>query len=315
MRPSNSLRRGRLTRGAIFVSCLIAPLGAAHAQASPPPRRHEVRADDGHQLVLWEKRPPGTPRGEIVLLHGRTWSALPNFDLHARGQRVSLMDALVAKGYAVYALDQRGYGSTARDATGWLTPERAAADAESVADWVAARAPLARRPGLLGYSRGSATAMLAAQRHPEKLSALIMYAPYHNVVKPPEVAREPAVPPRTSTTAAGAAEDFLTPDSTPAGVKDAYVKAATASDPVRADWRHEEQFNALDPAAVHIPTLVIHGERDPHANAAGLPVFYSRLGAVDRWWVVLASADHVAHLERQSAFVQAVVSFVERNRR
>ena len=128
-----------------------------------------MRADDGHRLVLWEKRPVRAARGEIVLLHGRTWSALPNFDLRVTGQHVSLMDALVARGYAVYALDQRGYGSTARDTTGWLTPDRAAADAGVVADWVASHAPHARRPALFGYSRGSATAMLVAQRHPEKV--------------------------------------------------------------------------------------------------------------------------------------------------
>jgi pimeloyl-ACP methyl ester carboxylesterase len=312
----SSAHRARLARTALFVSCIAtAATGAAQAQASPAPRKNDVRADDGHTLVLWEKRPAGTPRGEIILLHGRTWSALPNFDLHVKGKSVSLMDAFVAKGYAVYALDQRGYGSTSRDATGWLTPERAAADAEAVADWVAARAPQSRRPALFGYSRGSATVMLAAQRHPEKLSALILYGPYHNVVKPPEIPAEPRVPPRARTTAEGAAEDFITPDSTPAGVKEAYIKAATTSDPVRVDWRHEEQFNALNPAAVHVPTLVIHGERDPYAAEAALPVFFSRLAAVDRSWVVLASADHVAHLERQGVFVQEVVGFLERGRR
>ena len=60
------------------------------------------------------------------------------------------------------------------------------------------------------------------------------------------------------------------------------------------------------------PVLLINGERDPYANAAGLPAFFSRLTGVDRRWVVLANADHAAHLERQAAFVNAVVSFMER---
>ena len=292
-------------------SLVFAGLLAA-SPIAPSLRRHDVRADDGHHLVLWEKRPSGSPKGEIVLLHGRTWSGLPNFDLHAPGQRVSVMDALVADGYAVYALDQRGYGATARDATGWLTPERAAADAEAVADWVAAHAPNARRPALLGYSQGSATAMLAAQRHPEKLSALILYAPFFNISNPPKVPPVSSAPARAATTAAGAGEDFLSAESTPPGVKDAYVRAATRSDPVRTDWRHEEQFNALDPASIHTPTLIIHGERDPYAAAAGLPAFYAKFGSVDRTWVVLANADHVAHLERTAAFVHAVAGFLDR---
>ena len=315
MRSSNFLRCTRLARAAILVAWLATPSGPADAQAPSSPSRHDVRADDGHTLVLWEKHPAATARGEIVLLHGRTWSALPNFDLHAPGQDVSLMDALVARGYAVYALDQRGYGSTSRDKTGWLTPDRAERDAANVADWVAARAPNTRRPVLFGYSRGSATVMLAAQRHPEKISALILYGFYYDIAKTPALIPEPASPPRERTTAAGAAEDFITPDSTPAGVKEAYVKSATTLDPVRVDWRREETFSELDPAAVTTPTLVINGERDPYAAGGNIPAFLSKLAAVDRWWVVLASSDHVAHLERRAAFVQVLVSFVERNRR
>ena len=80
-------------------SLVAAPL---HAQSTPILERREVRAD-GHPLTVWSKRPPTTAKGAIVLLHGRTWSARPNFDLHVAGQRVSLMDAIVARGYAVYA--------------------------------------------------------------------------------------------------------------------------------------------------------------------------------------------------------------------
>jgi pimeloyl-ACP methyl ester carboxylesterase len=300
-------------RLSVAATVLVALAHISLAQTAHAPERHAVRADDGHTLVLWEKHPAGLTRGEIVLVHGRTWSALPNFDLHATGRNVSLMDALVARGYDVYALDQRGYGSTARDKTGWLTPDRAEKDAENVVDWVAARAPGNRRPALFGYSRGSATVMLAAQRHPEKISALVLYGFYYDITRQPDLIPEPSSPPRERTTEAGAAEDFITPDSTPPGVKEAYVKSATTLDPVRVDWRREEQFKELDAAAVHTPTLVINGERDPYAAGGNIPAFLSKLGTVDRWWVVLASADHVAHLERQAAFVQALVSFMERD--
>lgn len=263
-------------------------------------------------LVFWEKRPGAVPRGEIVLLHGRTWSALPNFDLHVPGQRVSLMDALVAEGYAVYALDQRGYGATKRDASGWLTPTRAADDVAAVTDWVAAHSLKFRRPTVLGYSRGSATAMLAAQKYPKRIAALIMYAPYYNTTDRPVPPEEPRVPPMARTADTAAAEDFISPDSTPAGVKAAYVKAATTADPVRVDWRREGEFNALDPAALRVPTMLIHGERDPYAKEAALPAFFATIATSDKWWVVLAGGDHVVHLERQAAFVAALTGFLQR---
>ena len=249
------------------------------------------------------------------MLHGRTWSALPNFDLQVSGQHVSTMDALVAQGYAVYALDQRGYGSTPRDATGWLTPNRAARDAENVVDWVTDRAPGKRRPVLFGYSRGSATVMLAAQRVPSKISGLILYGFYYDITNPPEKVDEPEQPPRAKTTKEAAAEDFITPESTPRGVKEAYVRDAVRTTPVRPDWRKEEQFAELDPAKITVPTLVINGERDPIASAAELPVFFSQVGTVDKWWIVLENADHVAHLERTNAFVQALTSFMARPKR
>ncbi len=280
--------------------------------AQSPPTRSNVRTDDGFGLVVWSKRPVGVPRGELILLHGRTWSALPNFDLQVTGRNVSLMDAFVAEGFAVYAVDQRGYGATPRDRTGWLTPDRAARDAQNVADWVASQAPNHRRPAMLGYSRGSMTAMLAAQRHHGLLAALVLYGFAHDITAVLEAEKEPARPPREKTTAEGAGEDFITPDSTPAGVKEAYVRAALHYDPIRVDWRREHQWAELDSKLLHTPTLLINGERDPVAEAGNIPEFLARTTELDREWVVLAHSDHVAHLERQKAFVRAVSSFIDR---
>jgi alpha-beta hydrolase superfamily lysophospholipase len=281
------------------------------AQSAPILERREVRVD-GHPLSVWSKRPPTEPRGAILLVHGRTWSARPNFDLRVPDSptNASLMDALVARGYAVYALDQRGYGGTPRDTSGWLTPDRAERDVSAVLDWVRARQAAGngtrpRRepaaPVLLGYSRGAQVAMLVAQRHPQQLSGLVLYG-----------YPDPGARPRRRTTAAAAGEDFLSPAATPPGVKEAYVRTATLMDSIRADWRQESQFAAIDPAHVHTPTLLLDGERDPYANASNHPAFFARLGTADRWWVVLPGADHVAHLETPAAFVHALVAFIER---
>ena len=295
-----------------FALALLPPAGAG-AQSAPLLERREVRVD-GHPLTVWSKRPPTRARGSILLVHGRTWSSRPNFDLAVPGLHVSLMDALVARGYAVYALDQRGYGGTPRDSSGWLTPDRAERDASAVLDWVTGREsqPLRpRRPALLGYSRGSQVAMLVAQRHPEKMSGLVLYG-FPQPPGPVAARTDPALPLRQHTTAAAAGEDFITPASTPPGVKEAYVRMATVTDSVRVDWRSESEFSVLDPRLVRVPTLLLDGERDPYANAAGHPAFFARLGTADRWWVVLPGVDHAAHLETQGAFVNALVAFLDR---
>lgn len=304
-----------MSRSRFLLLASVAVLASsAHAQPSPLLERREVRAD-GHPLTVWSKRPATPARGAILLLHGRTWSARPNFDLQLPGKSVSLMDAFAARGYAAYALDQRGYGGTPRDGTGWLTPDRAERDVATVLDWVATREsrPLRPRlPALLGYSRGAMTAMLVAQRHPEKLAAVVLYGFPYDVAAPHAVPNDPATPPRARTTALAAGEDFITPQATLPGLKEAYVRSAIATDSVRVDWRQENEFDALDPRALRTPTLLLSGERDPYANAANLPAFFPRIATADRWWVILPGVDHAAHLETPDAFVNAVVDFLER---
>lgn len=283
---------------------------------APALHRDTVRSDDGLPLTVWSKRPARRPAGTLLLLHGRTWSALPNFDLQVRGQQVSLMDALTRRGYEVFALDQRGHGATPRDSSQYLTPERAAEDALVVLRWISAHRPASGRPVLVGYSQGSLTAMLAATTDSTALSALVLYGFPLDLSDTTRraMAESPARLERRATTIAGAEEDFLTPESTPAGVKAAYGRAAVAADPVRTDWRGERSFLAMDPGALRTPVLVLNGERDPYAGRAHLAGFVARVHDVDRAWVVLAHADHVAHLERQDAFANAIVAFLSRNR-
>jgi len=284
----------------------------ACAPCGKAPSKHIVSAD-GHPITVWAKR-PASPRGAILLVHGRRWSALPNFDLRVPGEQRSVMDAFAASGYAAYAVDLRGYGATSRDSTGWLTPDRAAADVAAVLDWIA-RQEQDRRPVLLGYSRGSTIALLVAQRHPEKLSALVLYAfPVHiDSMRP--VRPDPASPPRARNTREGAAEDFITPGAVSPALRAAYVNAAIAADPITVDWARMHEFNAMDPAAVRIPTLLIAGARDPLAAGTSHSRLFTRLGTDDRSWIVLPEADHAAHIETShDAFIQAVTTFLSRPR-
>lgn len=131
----------------LFLCCLF---GSQAALAQDGPVRHRVESD-GHGMVVWEKAPVA-PKSVILLVHGRTWSTRPDFDLQVPGEDLSLMDGLVEKGIAVYGVDLRGYGETPRDESGWLTPRRAAADVANVLRWMAARHPEFAKPYLFGWS-------------------------------------------------------------------------------------------------------------------------------------------------------------------
>lgn len=297
---------------------LLAMLGACAGQTVTPgtPHRFTVTADN-HPLALWA-REVAQPKGAVLLLHGRTWSALPDFDLRVDGsEKYSVMRALNEKGYSAYALDMRGYGSTPRDASGWLTPDRAAADVASALEWIAHHGDkTARPPALLGWSQGSRVAHLTAQRHPELISDLVLFGYPVDPAKSTPVVNSPATPPRESNDRARAISDFISPAVTPQPVIEAYVRAALAADPVRVDWRDQQQFNELDPAKLRMPTLLMHGERDPLAPIAAQARVFTALGNPDRQWVILAGGDHAALIEDTApAFIAAIVAFLDRPRR
>lgn len=277
--------------------------------------RIELVADDGHTLALWGKTPPA-PRGMILLLHGRTWSALSNFDLQVAGTPRSVMDAFVYAGYAVYALDQRGYGASPRDASGWLTPTRASADAFAAATLISRRHPGFAAPVVVGYSMGSLTALFAVQQHPSAFSKLVLYGfPVDpDVVQLRGQASVTAVPARAATTSKAAAEDFVFTNAAPQSVVDAYVAQAVAADPVRVDWNQLHEFR-FDPTKVTTPTLLLQGVADGSVKPEAVARMFTRLATPDRSWVVLPNSDHAAHIENaMPAWIDAIVNFIERPR-
>lgn len=302
----NSAVFRQMTSCLVLVLLLASPVRAQQADL----QSHTVEVD-GHPIALWEKS-PASPNGTIVLIHGRTWSSLPDFDLQVQGEDLSLMDGLVAEGYATYAVDLRGYGGTPRDETGWLTPDRAALDMVEVLRWVRQRTGV--RPALFGWSYGSMVAQLTAQRFGDLIEALILFGyPVGPETEFPSGAEYPDEPPRNATTAEAAASDFIIPGSISQAATHEYVRHALEADPVRVDWRALAEWNELNPAEVLVPTLLLQGEKDPLAPSERQAAFFSRLGTADRVWVTIAGGDHAAHLETpRPAFIHAMISFLER---
>lgn len=308
----------RLLCGPLFAAAMITVGGCGPKgtpEVSAPAKAELVRHtvdSDGHPMAVWEKSAED-PSGVVLLLHGRTWSALPDFDLQVEGEELSLMDGLVERGYATYGLDMRGYGQTPRDDTGWLDADRAALDLANVLEWVGGRHPGLDRPILFGWSLGSMVSQLMVQRRPELVSGVALFGypvdPRGRVVEQ----ADPDEPPREATTAEAAASDFIVPNAISQRALDAYVAASLAADPVRVDWRNAHQWNELDPAKVTVRTLLLQGEFDPFAQTEAQAAFFSQLGTADREWVTLPGGDHAAHLETPRAmFISALVGFIER---
>lgn len=297
---------------------LVAATLAAHTllqSAVRQPIKHDVVVD-GFHLAVWQKKPPQAARAIMVLLHGRTWSSLPNFDLQVPGEKRSFMDALTDAGIEVYALDMRGYGATPRDATGWLTPDRAVADVHAVVAWIQQRAPASSRVPiyLFGLSRGAMVAAMVAQQRPETLAGVVLFGFGFDPDVSVQRTDAPARPPRAANTADAAASDFITRESYTGATLTAFVKAALKTDPVLVDWRDEHQFNAFRPAQMVVPALLIHGDHDPQAPLPVSTKLFTRFGTTDKAWVIIPGADHAAHLEKsQVELVRVILWFIRRH--
>ncbi|MEP5568460.1 MAG: alpha/beta fold hydrolase, partial [Halioglobus sp.] len=189
---------------------------------------------NGHPLTLWEKS-AARPHAQILLMHGRTWSSIPDFDLQVEGEELSFMDGLVALGYRVYALDARGYGSTPRDDSGWQTPTKAATDALNTMSWIRAKDSAALH--VYGWSYGAMVGQLALQQQPDAAKSLILFGyPWRpGAYTAPN--GYPDKPPMEANTAESAASDFITPGSISEAAIKAYVEASLKAAPIRVDFR------------------------------------------------------------------------------
>jgi alpha-beta hydrolase superfamily lysophospholipase len=298
---------------AFVVAMAMGSTSGGGAQTVAPPERHTVLAD-GHPIAVWSRQ-PASPREVVLLIHGRTWSSLPDFDLQVPCLQRSVMVSLAARGIAAYAIDLRGYGATPRNPDGWLTPTRAVADVEHVLRWLAHRHSTLRPPAVIGWSRGAAIGMLAVQRATGLTSSLVVFGFAFEPGNPFGETTPAALPARARNTPAAARADFISPSVTSPAVIRAFVDQALRADPVMADLRGDDEFNGLDPSRVDVPVLLLYGDRDPTVTtelATKLHAGFTRTGVST---VVLTGADHAAHLENtHDRWVRAVDDFVSHHR-
>ena len=148
---------------ALLAGCAGAP-PVGPRSADTPVRLITTAAvmDDGYRLPLRRWGEARGARGLVLALHG--------FNDHA-GAFVQLGPALAARGFLVYAYDQRGFGTTAGRGR-WAGEDRLIADLRAVAAVLRQHHP--RLPlTLLGESMGGAVIMAAAATVPAAGRVLI----------------------------------------------------------------------------------------------------------------------------------------------
>lgn len=272
--------------------------------------KHTVDSD-GHPMAVWEKG-KNDSKGIILFVHGRTWSAVPDFDLQVEGEDLSLMDGMVEKGYTTYAIDLRGYGETPRDSTEWATPNVAAKDIQNVLRWIS-KQHNNKKVHLFGWSMGSTLSLLATQQKADDIASLTLFGFWKDMDYKFPVSKRTPVLRKTVNTAKSAASDFIVPGSISEKAVATYVKMALDSDPIKVDWKNVHEYNSLDPALITTPTLILQGELDPIAPTALQAKLFTRLKTADKSWVVISGGDHAAFMETpREHFISAAVGFIGR---
>lgn len=242
-----------------------------------------TRADEGTfasagglTIFFRSWRPPGTPRGLVVIV--------PGFNSHS-GYYAWAAGQFVADGMAVYALDLRGRGKSNGER---FYVEKFNDYVTDVTEFV--RLAKSREPGtpafLLGHSAGGVVACLYAIEHQAELSGLICESFAHQVPAPDfalavfkglahvaphahvlhlknqDFSRDPAI------VAAMDADPLIAHETQP---------TQTLAEMVRADERLKKEFPLIT-----LPVLILHGTADKATKPSGSQLFFDTSGSSDK---------------------------------
>jgi alpha-beta hydrolase superfamily lysophospholipase len=230
----------------------------------------------GLKIFLRSWRPAGKARAVVAICHG--------FNSHS-GHYLWVADQLVAKGFAVYALDLRGRGKSEGERYYINKFQEYISDVDNMIDIAKAREP-GLPVFLLGHSAGGVISSSYALDHGAKLAGLIcesfafrVYAPefalsllkglahltpHLHVLRLPikDFSRDPAV------IAAMNADPF---------VKDEVQPTQTVAEMWRADERLDLEFSLIT-----LPVLIIHGTADKVTKPEGSQKFFDHAGSADK---------------------------------
>ncbi len=231
---------------------------------------------------------PGSNAAPIVLIHGFSSS------LDGNWRASGWMDVLASAGRRVVALDCRGHGSSAKP----HDPEaysgmRMAEDVLAVMD-----ACGLEKADLMGYSMGAGIALDLALHHPQRFRSLIMGGAGHRA-------------PSAAAVRQAARLERATPDN-PAGFNEEALARyrqrgndLEALAAVRLRQRPERDEAAIK--RVHLPLLIVVGERDGALSAARKLESLVPHAELE----VLPGEDHLSAVASED-FKAAVLAFLSR---
>jgi pimeloyl-ACP methyl ester carboxylesterase len=220
----------------------------------------------------------------VILLHG---------GLGNSGNWGHQVPALVEAGRQVVVIDSRGHGRSTRDDRpfGYV---RMAADVLAVMDHLA----LEKAP-LVGWSDGACTALILADRHPERVSGVFFLACNMDASGTLEFRPTPVIDRCFSRHRKDYQALSATPEQFDVFVED--VSKMMGSEP---------NYSAEDLARIRVPVAVVIGEDDEFIKREH--AVYLAETIPDAEFILLPEVSHFAPLQRPEHFNREVLGFLDR---
>ena len=268
-------------------------------------------------LALWFwKTPSSVPsKGNILLLHGGSYSCLSVFDLSESAlikEGYSLFEALAKTGYDVYGLDLGGYGFSSG-----IEPKTIGDFDKQVEAAVAYISRDKKTLSLIGWSFGAHLAARAASSQMNIITNAILWGGFWGggIKGLPEIIRRiPSnLPSRKINTEQHAGSDFQTVGTFDPKVKTAVVLRSLTIDPTCPSLSLSEVKNAPlhFPERIKSSLLVIHGEYDHIAQPEDWSEYISKVNVSKKKHIIFKKTDHnCQHGLRRKEFVQELNDFI-----
>jgi pimeloyl-ACP methyl ester carboxylesterase len=250
--------------------------------AAPLPQAEDEGFVENDGARIWYAAYGSGPA--VVLLHG---------GLGNSGNWGYQVPALARSGRRVFVVDSRGHGRSTRDDRPY-TYELMATDVLAVMDRLGID-----KAALVGWSDGACTALILADREPERVSGVFFFACNMD----PSGTKEFVPTPVIDRCFSRHRKDYQALSATPDRFDD-FVKA------VGRMMSTEPNYSAGDLARIRVPVAIVLGEQDEfikrdHAD-------YLARSIPDAEFILLPEVSHFAPLQRPEHFNREVLGFLDR---
>ncbi|HEX2997202.1 MAG TPA: alpha/beta hydrolase [Anaerolineales bacterium] len=220
----------------------------------------------------------------VILLHG---------GLGNSGNWGYQVPALVKNGYRVIVIDSRGHGRSTRNSQPY-SYEGMASDVSAVMDSLNIE-----KAALVGWSDGACTALILADKAPERVAGVFFFACNMDPSGTKEFEFTPVIGRCLSRHKKDYAELSPTPD-----------QFDEFSEVVGLMQRTQPNYSAKDLANINVPVAIVHSEHDEFIKREHAE--YLARSIPNAEFIYLSGVSHFAPLQRPEQFNAAISAFLDK---